>query len=246
MTSVYEDETWIVHLDALFVLQDRLRVKNRTVAFFLPFGRSSRFPPESAVVPNVTSIMDFAVLQLRSIALEIEALFRTNETPRQLDIRKIQVASRKVRRNVDLIRALDPDPPDDILHPTLDLVLSVMHARTSSILGRVSEEQYLASDAVCSRKIRVGVESILSHARNLAESLRTSDSREIIVDTNPSRPSTALEVVWALRSILLSPAILQDQRNAAQQLLMTIGERTLMPQALAKVSLSTGEDRYLA
>lgn len=56
-----------------------------------------------------------------------------------------------------------------------------------------------------------------------------------MADTDKSRQPTTLETIWALRSVLLPPAIMQYRRNRTQPLLVTIGERTLISMALAEV-----------
>lgn len=126
--------------------------------------------------------MDLAFLQLRSNALEIESLFRPYHTPRQLDDRKVQAATRKVRRNVDLITAMGPDPPHDVLYSTLDLGLPVMHARTSSFLGLMSEEEYLAFDKVRCGKMESTMESPMARVLNQGRMLAGSFENEREVD----------------------------------------------------------------
>ena len=237
VTSVNEDRTWLIHLDAPLALQDSKRATNQRFACLPPLGRSSGSSPDISAVRDVPLIINSAIVQLRSIALEMESLFGPYHKPRQLDVRKTLTAIRKVRRNVDLVAALGPDPAHDVLCSALDLVLSVVHGRNSSYLGRVSEEQYLAVDKVCCRKMESATDRVLSGGRHLAEALRTD--KEVMADTNTIRRPTTLEVIWALRAVLLSPLITQDQRRSTQQQLMTIGERTRIPMALTEVSPDT-------
>lgn len=239
VTSLTEDRTWQIHLDALLHLREQLNSAGSSVSFL----------PTADVVFNATgrplaqrtasSWLNATTLELRENALELESLFETKQPPRKLDIRKVHAALLRIRKDVTLLSAVVEDQAvgDDGLaidQQCLTLIVSTLMVRTTSFLEGKSEEQNLdAHPQLCKRISEITTGIVLSAQRLIQE---LSSYRSLTTGPAGLIPR-ALKTVWALASVPWSPAQHAEHIDIALTLLSEIGQKAFIPQAFQWVSV---------
>lgn len=212
VTSVSEDRTWIVHLNAWLSLRQERQVAGRERV-------------------RASWTLRSACLELRNIALEMESFFHGQEVPRKLDVRKLYASVLRVRRNLRLL-SVGPDSQGTDEYLCLEVVSSTMLVKTASFLKSVGQAQYLHTHPQMSTTLLVAADQICSAGLALADALRTFEPLAV-----KGCSQQALLTVWSLSSISSAPTISESQRASVFDLLQEIGELARIPQALGLVDL---------
>lgn len=235
VTTIYEDGTWKIHLDALLSLR---KLRQCAAGSSDPVIARPRSEQNGGVGPSERSapvLLTDATFDLRLLALEMEALFRPAKSPRKLAVRKVYAALLRIRRNLALMSQTAVDEPryrDG--YSCLEVTSGSMLVTAGSLLDGSDAMQYLnAHQRLRSRLLRA-TDSIFSTA---CEDFRQGypSSRIFGVASRGCRPNL-MQTIWSLSSILSASTTPEDSRTLALELLRSIGEKAFIPQAIGMAS----------
>lgn len=239
VTSIFDDKTWQIHLEALLSLQ----------SISAPADKASDYMSNLNGPPDRTQlnrVLHATVVRLHRIAVDMEVFLEARRRPRKLDVQRCHASMIRVRRNLTLMSHVvgskqgGTGPSSIVLsltrngtHSCLDLIATLMLVRTGSFLASSSTMAYLDAHQDLRQSLLALTNFICSSGNDMINELRRVSAG------HRHSPSRALHTIWELCSVSISPTTSADQRFEVFDAMQAIGQLARIPQALGMVSGQT-------
>lgn len=246
------DRTWQTHVNGLLSLLAHIRPTSGRYCFCKAVQNvkgDNNIQDDVALLNDsfekISLLLDISMLRLYDLCLDAERfLFNRQGTPRQLDVKKLQLAIKRLQRDLRLVRPMlsnyaGDKPLEGFLAFRWDQyrTLNIIVAR---VLIRSKELFHPSSGYRDSKEISILLKAIQQEVDEICSNVQ-SDTRYIGDAGTPSAPKSelmqALSIVWPLQCALSAPGINEQQRLWISEKLCDIGKRAFIPKAISLVSL---------
>ncbi|KAL6821574.1 hypothetical protein V8C40DRAFT_276074 [Trichoderma camerunense] len=194
---------------------------------------------------KISLLLDISMLRLYDLCLDAEQwLFIRQGAPRQLDVKKVQLAIKRLQRDLRVVHPMlsncaGDENVEDFLafrwnqYRTLNIIMARVLIRSNELIHSSNGYRDSKEFTILLKAVQQEVDEICSNVQSVAGYNGGSG--------RPSPPKsellTALSIVWPLQCAFSAPGINEQQRLWISEKLWNIGERASIPQAMSLVSI---------
>lgn len=245
------DRTWQTHVNGLLSLLAHIRPTSGWYCFCNAMRNvrgDNNFQDVVALLTDpfekISSVLDISMLRLYDLCLDAERLlFIRQGTPRQLDVKKVELAIKRLQRDLRVIRPMLNNCAGDKniegflafrwnQYRTLNIIIARILIRSKELLNSSNGYRDSKEFTILLKAVQHEVDELCSSVQSDARYDGDSDTSSV-PNSNLMR---ALSMVWPLQCALSAPGINEQQRLWISEKLWIIGERAFIPKAMSLVS----------
>ncbi|KAL6814275.1 hypothetical protein J3E69DRAFT_347013 [Trichoderma sp. SZMC 28015] len=246
------DRTWQTHVNGLLSLLAHIRPTSGWYCFCNAVQNvrgDNNFQDVVALLNDpfekISLLLDISMLRLYDLCVDAErSLFIRQGAPRQLDVKKVQLAIKRLQRELRVVHPMLSNCTRDEKvegflafrwnqYRTLNIIMARVLIRSNELIHSSNGYRDSKEFTILLKAVQQEVDEICSNVQSVAGYNGGSGT--------PSPPKsellTALTIVWPLQCALSAPGINEQQRLWISEKLCNIGERASIPQAMSLARL---------